>query len=66
MMNLPVVRTSSRAITRRALKQLFTYLKLRVVSEAISERTVFHLMVLKRRAITSVVPEDELDDGDEQ
>ena len=65
MMNLPVVRTSSRAITRRALKQLFTYLRLRVVLEAIIERTVFHL-ILKRRAITSVVPEDELDDGDEQ
>ena len=65
MMNLPVVRTSSRAITRRALKQLFTYLRLRVVLEAIIERTVFHL-ILKRRAITSVSPEDELDDGDEQ
>ena len=65
MMNFPVVRTSSRAITRRALKQLFTYLRLRVVLEAIIERTVFHL-ILKRRAITSVVPEDELDDGDEQ
>ena len=65
MMNLPVVRTSSRAITRRALKQLFTYLRSRVVLKAIIERTVFHL-ILKRRAITSVVPEDELDDGDEQ
>ena len=65
MMNLPVVRTSSRAITRRALTQLFTYLRLRVVLEAIIERTVLHL-ILKRRAITSVVPEDELDDGDEQ
>ena len=65
MMNFPVVRTSSRAITRKALKQLFTYLRLRVVLEAIIERTVFHL-ILKRRAITSVVPEDELDDGDEQ
>ena len=65
MMNFPVVRTSSRAITRRALKQLFTYLRLRVVLEAIIEGTVFHL-ILKRRAITSVVPEDELDDGDEQ
>ena len=65
MMNLLVVRTSSRAITRRALKQLFTSLRLRVVLEAIIERTVFHL-ILKRRAITSVVPEDELDDGDEQ
>ena len=64
-MNLPVVRTSSRAITRKALKQLFTSFRLRVVLEAIIERTVFHL-ILKRRAITSVVPEDELDDGDEQ
>ena len=65
MMNLLVVRTSSRAITRKALKQLFTSFRLRVVLEAIIERTVFHL-ILKRRAITSVVPEDELDDGDEQ
>ena len=65
MMKLHVGRTSSRAITRRALKQLFTYLRLRAVFEAIIERTVLHL-ILKRRAITSVVPEHELDDGDEQ
>ena len=66
MMNLLVVRTSSRAITRKALKQLFTSFRLRVVLEAIIERTVFHFIDRNRRAITSVVPEDELDVGDEQ
>ena len=68
-MHLPVVRTSSRAITRKALKTLFTSLSLRVVLEAIIERTVFHVtprsMILKPRAITSGVPE-VVDVGDEQ